>query len=149
MASLASADSDYARWAQDQLADGCTSGGQSDPGYTAASAPNQQATASKTAFVRLWNPLAKTYGLPGVLAERSVMREGPIMNGHGLRLRSRRPAAPASDTAPERRAAEFAWRVHTAQANWANHADVKASILLVLEGGALYAVLSALSVAAS
>lgn len=60
----ASADSDYARWAQDQLADGCTSGGQSDPGYTAASAPNQQATASKTAFVRLWNPLAKAYGLP-------------------------------------------------------------------------------------
>ncbi len=39
---------------------------------------------------------------------------------------------------------EFAWRVHGAQASWANNADVKASILLALEGGALYAVISAL-----
>jgi Family of unknown function (DUF5706) len=38
---------------------------------------------------------------------------------------------------------EFAWRVHTAQEIWANKADVKASILLVLEGGALFAAISA------
>jgi predicted nucleic acid-binding Zn ribbon protein len=60
----ASADSDYAQWAQDQLADGCTASSQSDPGYRAANAPNQRATASKTAFVRQWNPLARAYGLP-------------------------------------------------------------------------------------
>jgi hypothetical protein len=78
------------------------------------------------------------------------MREEPIVNSHGLHLRSRQPpvaaAVTSAATADEKRAADFAWRVHTAQANWANHADVKASILLVLEGGALYAVLSALSV---
>jgi len=33
---------------------------------------------------------------------------------------------------------EFAWRVHTAQTAWARNADAKASILLALEGGALY-----------
>jgi hypothetical protein len=60
----ARADSDYAQWAQDQLADGCTASSQSDPGYRAASAPNQRATANKTAFVRQWNPLARAYGLP-------------------------------------------------------------------------------------
>jgi hypothetical protein len=60
----ASADSDYAQWAQDQLADGCTAGSQSDPGYRAANAPNQRATTNKTAFVRQWNPLARAYGLP-------------------------------------------------------------------------------------
>lgn len=67
------------------------------------------------------------------------------MNGHGLRLRSRWPtAAESTPASTERRAADFAWRVHALQASWANHADVKASILLVLEGGALYAVVSAL-----
>ncbi len=43
-----------------------------------------------------------------------------------------------------KRAIEFAWRVHGAQASWANSADSKASMLLVLEGGALYAVIAAL-----
>jgi Family of unknown function (DUF5706) len=42
-----------------------------------------------------------------------------------------------------RHAVEFAWHVHTAQESWANKADVKASILLALEGGALLAVISA------
>lgn len=42
-----------------------------------------------------------------------------------------------------RYAAEFAWRVHGAQETWANNADIKASILLALEGGALLAVVSA------
>jgi MFS superfamily sulfate permease-like transporter len=42
-----------------------------------------------------------------------------------------------------RRATDFVWRVHEAQVSWANNADVKASILLALEGGALYAVISA------
>lgn len=41
------------------------------------------------------------------------------------------------------RVVEFAWRVHAAQESWASKADVKASILLALEGGALFAVISA------
>lgn len=74
------------------------------------------------------------------------MGPGPLVNGHGLRLRSRwLAAAEPTPVTTRKRAIDFAWRVHGLQANWANHADVKASILLVLEGGALYAVVSALS----
>jgi Pycsar effector protein len=40
-------------------------------------------------------------------------------------------------------APEFAWRVHEAQETWGGKADVKASILLAIEGGALFAVVSA------
>jgi hypothetical protein len=59
----ATADEDLARWAQDQVANGCSPANQSDPNYLAAGVPNRQATMSKRAFVRLWNPLARTYGL--------------------------------------------------------------------------------------
>jgi hypothetical protein len=63
----------------------------------------------------------------------------------GLRPGSRRSAPPGkSSPADKNRATEFAWDVHRAQASWANNADVKASILLALEGGALYAAISAL-----
>jgi len=37
----------------------------------------------------------------------------------------------------------FGWHVHRAQESWANKADVKASIVLALEGGALFATISA------
>jgi hypothetical protein len=57
------ADQDYARWAGDQSTNGCTQQAYSDPAYTAAAAPNQQATNNKTAFIALWNPLAQQYGL--------------------------------------------------------------------------------------
>ncbi len=60
----ASADGDFARWAGDQVSDGCTADDQSDPSFAAAHTPDVQATASKTAFVRRWNPVARTYGLP-------------------------------------------------------------------------------------
>jgi hypothetical protein len=62
--SSASADSDFALWAQDQLGDGCSPDNQTDPNYVAANGPDLQATASKTAFAQLWNPLATSYGLP-------------------------------------------------------------------------------------
>jgi Family of unknown function (DUF5706) len=55
--------------------------------------------------------------------------------------RGPRPANAAEPT--EKRATEFAWRVHSAQESWANKGDIKASILLAFEGGALYAVISA------
>jgi hypothetical protein len=70
--------------------------------------------------------------------------------GHGRRLASRslasrRGALPAKPPAAwENRATAFAWRIHGAQTSWANNADVKASILLALQGGALYAIISAL-----
>jgi hypothetical protein len=71
--------------------------------------------------------------------------EKVIVTSHGLRRVSRRGALPENTlTAGEDRAIEFAWRVHMAQVFWANNADVKASILLALEGGALYAVISSL-----
>ena len=57
------ADSDYAGWAQDQISAGCTANSTSDPNYAAADNPNLQATADKTAFTSLWDPLAARYGL--------------------------------------------------------------------------------------
>jgi hypothetical protein len=59
----ASADQDFARWAQDQIAGGCSADNESDPNFLAADEPDLQATAGKTAFVRLWNPVARAYGL--------------------------------------------------------------------------------------
>ena len=56
------ADDDFANWAQDQSA-GCSTGNHSDPHYAAAYEPDLQATASKRAFIRLWNPVAQTYSL--------------------------------------------------------------------------------------
>ena len=60
----ASADDDFARWAQDQVTSGCSANNQSDPNFQAANGPDEQATVSKQAFLRLWNPLAQAYGLP-------------------------------------------------------------------------------------
>ncbi len=60
----AQADSDYTQWAQDEAAGECVPNGKSDPNYVAAEQPNVAATSDKTAFTSLWNPLARTYGLP-------------------------------------------------------------------------------------
>jgi hypothetical protein len=57
----ATADDDYARWADDEAAGGCTT---NDTWLAATDAPNQQATAGKMAFIVLWNPIANRYGLP-------------------------------------------------------------------------------------
>jgi hypothetical protein len=59
----ASADEDFAGWAQDRVTNGCSADNHSDPNFQAATGPDLQATASKTNFVRLWNPLAQSYGL--------------------------------------------------------------------------------------
>jgi hypothetical protein len=56
------ADDDFAKWAQDQSA-GCSPGNHSDPHYAAAYGPDLQATASKRAFIQLWNPVAQAYSL--------------------------------------------------------------------------------------
>ena len=57
------ADDDFAAWAQDQVSGGCSPNNQSDPHFQAANGPDLQATANKRAFIRLWNPVAQTYGL--------------------------------------------------------------------------------------
>jgi Pycsar effector protein len=64
-----------------------------------------------------------------------------VMSGRAWLMPRRARAAAAP---PHRRDIEFGWRVHTAQESWASKADVKASIVLAFEGGALYAVISAL-----
>jgi hypothetical protein len=53
-----SADLDFARWAQDELSQGCTQNDQADPNFQAAKAPDAHATTDKKAFVKLWNPIA-------------------------------------------------------------------------------------------
>lgn len=54
------------------------------------------------------------------------------------------PSKPEATLAAERsRGVDFGWRVHHAQESWANKADVKASIVLALEGGAVFAAISA------
>jgi hypothetical protein len=57
------ADDDFAAWAQDQVSGGCSPDNQTDPHFLAADGPDLQATAGKKAFIRLWNPVAQTYGL--------------------------------------------------------------------------------------
>ena len=58
------ADRDFARWAQDELTQGCTQNDQADPNFQAAAGPDNRATTGKKAFVSLWNPMAAQYGLP-------------------------------------------------------------------------------------
>lgn len=57
------ADTDFARWANDEIAHGCVRNDTSDRGSVAANGPDAQATADKQAFVSMWNPIATQYGL--------------------------------------------------------------------------------------
>jgi hypothetical protein len=59
----ATADRDFAQWAQDELSRGCTQNDQADSNFQAAAAPDAQATTDKKAFANLWNPIAAQYGL--------------------------------------------------------------------------------------
>lgn len=59
----ATADRDFAQWAQDELSKGCTQNDQADLNFQAAAAPDARATTDKKAFVNLWNPIAAQYGL--------------------------------------------------------------------------------------
>ncbi len=59
----AQVDTDLAGWAADKIAHGCHRNGRSDAQLRASYAPERQAAVGKRAFVSLWNPLAKRYGL--------------------------------------------------------------------------------------
>lgn len=59
------ADSSYAAWASDLEQSGCVGQASTDDAnWQAAQTANMQATAAKTEFVAIWNPIASTYGLP-------------------------------------------------------------------------------------
>jgi hypothetical protein len=60
----ATADRDFARWAQDELSHGCTRNDQADPSFQATAGPDSRATTGKKAFVNHWNPMAAQYRLP-------------------------------------------------------------------------------------
>ena len=58
------ADQDFAKWAQDEISQGCSTNYQSDASYQAATVPDDQATKDKKAFAALWTAIANEYGLP-------------------------------------------------------------------------------------
>jgi zinc ribbon protein len=58
------ADQDFAKWTQDEIAQGCSTNDQSDTNFTAATTPDGEATKYKKAFAALWTPIATQYGLP-------------------------------------------------------------------------------------
>ena len=58
----AQVDADLAKWAS-AAAGHCHKGNLKDPNLQASYGPDGQATAGKQAFARLWNPLARRYGL--------------------------------------------------------------------------------------
>jgi hypothetical protein len=59
----AQVDTDLAQWAATAASHGCHKGNSKDHSLQASYGPDGQATAGKQAFARLWNPLAKRYGL--------------------------------------------------------------------------------------
>jgi hypothetical protein len=58
-----SADQGFATWANDEATQGCVPSDTNDPGYQAATTPDNDATQDKTAFVAQWDPIATSYGL--------------------------------------------------------------------------------------
>jgi hypothetical protein len=59
----AQVDTDLARWAEDNAARGCHRNSRSNAHLRATFAPESRATVGKRAFARLWNPIARQYGL--------------------------------------------------------------------------------------
>ena len=60
----ATVDQDLAKWASKAATGGCHKGNAKDPNLNASFTYDGIATADKTAFVKLWNPLAREDGLP-------------------------------------------------------------------------------------
>jgi len=57
------ADTGFAKWADDEAAQGCVAGDTNDPGYQTTITPDNEATEDKTDFTAQWNPIAARYGL--------------------------------------------------------------------------------------
>jgi hypothetical protein len=60
------ADQYFAAWAQSVQRGGCGGSAPHDSHYQAATQASREATAAKHYFVRLWNPIATSEGLPSV-----------------------------------------------------------------------------------
>jgi hypothetical protein len=60
----ATADEDLAKWASKAATGGCNKGNSKDANLNASYSFDGTATSDKTAFVKLWNPLARKDGLP-------------------------------------------------------------------------------------
>jgi hypothetical protein len=59
------ADHDYQKWMEDEANSGqCNTDPTGDSNFQAGQAASAQATAAKTAFLAIWNPLAPSYGEP-------------------------------------------------------------------------------------
>lgn len=58
------ADQAYARWARRYIDAGCRGATEGDRDYDAGNAASARASAAKTAFVTVWNPIAEQEGLP-------------------------------------------------------------------------------------
>jgi hypothetical protein len=58
------ADQDFAKWTQDEIAQGCSTNDRSDANFTAATGPDGEATKYKKAFAALWTSIATQYSLP-------------------------------------------------------------------------------------
>ena len=60
----AAVDTDLSKWASHAATAGCHGGDLKYPSYVASLSDDGTATGDKTAFVSLWNPLARKDGLP-------------------------------------------------------------------------------------
>jgi C4-dicarboxylate-specific signal transduction histidine kinase len=66
----AQADADLAEWASNAASHNCHKGNSNNASLQASYGPDSQATSDKQAFVRLWNPLARHYGLTTYQSEQ-------------------------------------------------------------------------------
>jgi hypothetical protein len=57
------ADQDFARWAYDEIQEGCRPADTADQSYLAAIVPVDDSTTYMQAFTKLWKPIAMRYGL--------------------------------------------------------------------------------------
>ena len=65
----AQVDTDLGKWATAAVAH-CRKGNPKDPNLAASAGPNSTASSDKAAFVKLWNPIAKQFGLKSYTASQ-------------------------------------------------------------------------------
>ncbi|MEV3979303.1 hypothetical protein [Nonomuraea sp. NPDC049758] len=62
----------YTLWARWLIHAGCQETNDSEPSYRSALAHSDEATRHKKAFVKMWNPIAREYGLKARTAEQDL-----------------------------------------------------------------------------
>lgn len=105
--------------------------------------------AGRSGYVTVEQAFRHTTGNPISRLERpeNKAKNSPPAASEVIILFSRRRSQVRVDAQPKTTGhsdpAKFAWQVHLAQEAWMSKVDTKGSILLALEGGALFAILSA------